>query len=197
MASASSALSRCERRRRRRGDGGRSGAAAGILLRATLTRFGGKGVTNLWVGRGESELADVTVSFGARVPFWAETVALFADTMSREDIGRLTEIIGQLGVPVHESGNALVAPKRQLRARMTVDDQIAAYAAARAAGYDAALIRPPFRAPRPRASPRAAPAATRRSISCSRAASRLPIRARPSMRRPWKRTSRRTSARAS
>jgi len=119
--------------------GCRFGTGERALLRAALERFGGTPVTNLWVGRNATELADVTVSFGSRLPFWAENIALIADALLPEDARRLSEILTALGVSMHPKDGSIGVPRRQLRGQMTRERQLASFEMARNGGYDAAL----------------------------------------------------------
>jgi hypothetical protein len=119
--------------------GCRFGTGERALLRAALERFGGEPVTNLWVGQGAKELADVTVSFGSRFPFWSENIALFADALLPEDVRRLSEILTAFGVSIHSRDGSIGVPRHQLRGRMTKERQIASFEMARDGGYDAAL----------------------------------------------------------
>jgi hypothetical protein len=120
-------------------EGCRFGTGERALLRAALEGFGGEPVTNLWVGREAKELADVTVSFGSRFPFWAENIALFANALPVEDATRFSEIFTALGVSIHMRDGSIVVPRRQLRGRMTRERQIVSFEMARQGGYDAAL----------------------------------------------------------
>lgn len=109
------------------------------LLREVLPRFGGTAVTNACATLPSGEGIDVTVSFGSKVPFWAENLLLPISPGGEPDMRVATEILERLGVRVEKSADGITVPRHQIRARMTVDQQVAAYRAARAAGLDAAL----------------------------------------------------------
>jgi hypothetical protein len=116
-----------------------SGVDRAALLRDVLVRFGGTALTNACVSLPSGESIDVTVSFGSKVPFWAENLLLPVSPGGERDARIATEILRSLGVHFDERDGNLIARRHQIRSRMTVDQQIAAYHAARSAGLEAAL----------------------------------------------------------
>lgn len=120
-----------------------SGAPAGLdrdaLLRKVLERFGGTAVTNVSATLLSSEGMDVTVSFGSKIPFWAENLLLPVSPGGEPDAQVVRDILGHLGVGFEQRPEGFFARRHQLRGRVTVEQQIAAYRAARKAGLDAAI----------------------------------------------------------
>ncbi|HVU05196.1 MAG TPA: hypothetical protein VHE30_25785 [Polyangiaceae bacterium] len=117
----------------------RSGVTRSAWLRDTLPAFGGTRVVNLWLGKAGTELLDVTVSFGSKIPFLADNVVLEEDPPSEDEAKRRETVLRALGVRVHREGRALSVPRRELRAPETLASELDAYEAARDAGYEAAL----------------------------------------------------------
>jgi hypothetical protein len=111
----------------------------GALLRKALERFGGTEVTNVCTTLPSSEGLDVTVSFGSRVPFWAENLLLPISPGGEPDAQVVRDVLGHLGVGFEERADGFFARRRELRGRVTVENQVTAYRAARKVGLDAAI----------------------------------------------------------
>jgi hypothetical protein len=109
------------------------------LLRKALERFGGTAVTNVCTTLPSSEGLDVTVSFGSKLPFWAENLLLPVNPGGEADAQIVRDILGHLGVGFVQRAEGFFARRRELRGRLTVENQVAAYRAARKAGLDAAI----------------------------------------------------------
>jgi hypothetical protein len=120
-----------------------SGAPAALdrdaLLRKSLERFGGTAVTNVSATLPSSEGLDVTVSFGSKIPFWAENLLLPVKPGGEPDARIVSEILEHLGVGFVQREDGFVARRRELRSRVTVEQQMAAYRAGRRAGLDVAI----------------------------------------------------------
>lgn len=120
-----------------------SGAPAALdrnaLLRKALERFGGTAVTNISATLPSSEGLDITVSFGSKIPFWAENLLLPIHPGGEPDARVVSEILGHLGVGFVQREDGFVARRRELRSRVTTEQQMAAYKAARKAGLDVAI----------------------------------------------------------
>lgn len=78
-------------------------------------------------GNGVSEALDLTVYFPSRVPFYAKNLALLSDELAPGVLDDLSAVLAALGVKSHRHGAALVVATRQLRGRVTRDQQLAAY----------------------------------------------------------------------
>lgn len=111
----------------------------GTLLRKALERFGGTAVTNVSVTLPSGEGLDVTVSFSSRIPFFADNLLLPVKPAGEPDARALREILGALGVGFAERDEGFMAKRHELRSRITIETQIAAYRAARKAGLEAAI----------------------------------------------------------
>jgi hypothetical protein len=109
------------------------------LLRKALERFGGTAVTNVCATLPSSESIDVTVSFGSKVPFWAENLLLPLTPGGEPDTVIVRDILGQLGTRFDQRADGFFAPRHELRSRVTVDQQVSAYRVARKAGLEAAI----------------------------------------------------------
>lgn len=111
----------------------------GGLLKKALERFGGTAVTNVCASLPSGESVDVTVSFGSKIPFWAENLLLPIKPGGDQDVRIAREILERLGVGFERGADGIFAPRHAIRSRMTVERQIGAYRAARSAGLEAAL----------------------------------------------------------
>lgn len=109
------------------------------LLRKALERFGGTAVTNVCAALPSGESIDATVSFGSKIPFWAENLLLPLKPGGEHDVRIVHDILEQLGIRFDSGPDGIVAPRHAIRSRMTVERQIAAYRVARAANLEAAL----------------------------------------------------------
>lgn len=115
------------------------------LLRDALTQFGGLAYTNLCLGSpraapdpeslealemvrpSQDDALDVTVTFETSVPFVAKNVALTAARMTDEDRETAVACLRKLGVRCRASKGRLPVSRWQLRGRMSLAAQIAAF----------------------------------------------------------------------
>jgi hypothetical protein len=109
------------------------------LLRKALERFGGTAVTNVSATLPSGEGVDMTVSFGSKIPFWAENLLLPVRPGGEPDAQVVREILGHLGAGFEQRAEGFFARRHEIRSRVTVERQIAAYRAARKAGLDTAI----------------------------------------------------------
>jgi hypothetical protein len=79
------------------------------------------------------------VSFGSKIPFLSENLLLPVQASGETDAEVVREVLEQLGTKFESGDHGFVAPRHQMRSRMTVDRQIAAYRAARKRGLEASI----------------------------------------------------------
>ncbi len=95
------------------------------LIEEALGKFGGRDYTNLCLRAEDRELADVTIHFATRFKFFATQTALVGDVASESERKSVSRVLSALGV---RHGEDLSIPKWQIRGRMTVGAQLAAFA---------------------------------------------------------------------
>ncbi len=123
-------------------------AAALDVARQALTRFGSTKFTNFVVARppsrraaatdaatyrvrgigggGGEEVLDVTVYFPTRVPLYARNVALIADPLDAASRAVAERLLDALGASHRARAATLVVPAHQLRAPVTLEQQMKA-----------------------------------------------------------------------
>lgn len=106
-----------------------------------LRTFGGQKYTNLcadWPDEPGTEV-DVTVCFFGKILPLASNTVLLPDVMTEEQARIGSEILGRLGVAHGSGGSALTPKHRQLRVKIPLESQIAAFRKALDAGLHASL----------------------------------------------------------
>lgn len=102
------------------------------MLRDGLRKFGGTDFTNIDVLSADgTDALDASVSFGSFLPVLAENIALPLGWQSADDLAFYSSLLADLGVSHHVSGGALRVSRKQLRTKMTVDQQVNAFVHAR------------------------------------------------------------------
>jgi hypothetical protein len=111
------------------------------LLARIFGDFGGTDFTSVCLHRadGSRELLDATLHFSQKVRWWAECTALVADALNEKELEGCRAVVRALGVKHAVSGSTLELAKRQLRAPLGLDDQIAAFEAGVSQGLEVEL----------------------------------------------------------
>lgn len=116
-------------------------APARPLLGRIFGDFGGTQFTSVCLHRadGSQELLDATLHFSQKLRWWAQCTALVSDALEKKELEGCRAVVRALGVKHAVSGSTLELAKRQLRAPLGIEDQIAAFEAGVAQGLEVEL----------------------------------------------------------
>jgi hypothetical protein len=103
------------------------------VVRALLEQFGSNKYTNLTIADVAGEIADLTLSFSSRVPFWGQLLTIARPDLALEQGTILSEVLGALGITATPS--SISQRKQLLRAPPSSAAQAQAFALAARAGF--------------------------------------------------------------